>query len=124
AKNGRPDTALVRDYCLGDRQWRDWARRQVQQVVRGNQPHDPLAYNLRDELSITISANPFDYDFNPIALAGFGKWLRDQYRDLETLNADWETRFESWEQVRPFTTDQIKNRMASGDALPHGRPDW
>jgi len=26
--------------------------------------------------------------------------------------------------VKPFTTDQIKNRMSSGQALPSGKPDW
>jgi hypothetical protein len=124
AKSGRPDSALVRDYCLDDPQWRDWARGEVQHLVRKNQAHDPVAYDLRDELSTTISANPFDYDFNPIALARFREWLQTQYADLATLNSEWETRFSSWTEVRPFTTDQIKNRMASGDALPRGKPDW
>ena len=27
ARNGRPESALVRDYCLDDPQWRSWARR-------------------------------------------------------------------------------------------------
>ena len=84
----------------------------------------PLAYDIRDELSTTISANPFDYDFNPIALAQFRDWLKTQYADLAALNAEWETQFASWDEVKPFTTDQIKNRMASGDALPRGKPDW
>ncbi len=44
--------------------------------------------------------------------------------DLAALNAGWETTFESWDKVLPFTTDQIKNRMASGEALPRGKPDW
>jgi hypothetical protein len=124
AKSGRPDSALVRDYCLDDPQWGDWARQQVQQIVRKNREHDPLAYDLRDELSTTLSANPFDYDFSPIALAQFRAWLQTQYADLAALNTEWETQFASWADVRPFTTDQIKNRMASGDALPRGKPDW
>ena len=79
AKTGRPDTAFVRDYCLDDPEWRDWARGEVQQLARKNAPHQPLAYDIRDELSTTISANPFDYDFNPIALAKFREWLKTQY---------------------------------------------
>ena len=124
AKQGRPDSALVRDYCLDDPAWRDWARREVQRLALKNRPHEPLAYDLRDELSTTLSANPFDYDFNPIALAGFRAWLKRQYADIAALNAEWETSFPAWEQVRPFTTDQIKNRMGSGEALPRGNPDW
>ncbi len=124
AKQGRPDSALVRDYCLDDPAWRDWATREVQRLARKNREHEPLAYDLRDELSTTLSANPFDYDFNPIALAGFRAWLKHQYADLAALNAEWETSFPAWEEVRPFTTDQIKNRMGSGEASPRGNPDW
>jgi hypothetical protein len=124
AKGGRPDSALVRDYCLDDPQWREWACGEMQRVARKNMPNGPLAYNIRDELSTTISANPFDYDFNPITLQKFREWLKTQYRDLDALNAEWDTRFATWEEVKPFTTDQIKNRMASGDAIPRGKPDW
>jgi hypothetical protein len=124
AESGRPETAFLRDYCLEDPAWRDWARGQMQQIARKNKADEPLAYDIRDELSTTFSANPFDYDFNPLALAGFREWLRSEYHDLAGLNAEWETRFTSWDEVKPFSTDQIKNRMASGDALPRGKPDW
>ncbi|MDO8544027.1 MAG: beta-galactosidase [Opitutaceae bacterium] len=124
ARNGRPESALVRDYCLDDPGWRMWAAKEVQTAVRRHQTHRPLAYNLRDELSTTISANPFDYDFSPAARAGFRTWLKSQYRDLAALNTQWETRFPSWDDVRPFTTDQIKSRMAGGGAVPTGAPDW
>jgi hypothetical protein len=124
AQSGRPETALTRDYCLEDPSWRDWARGQMKQGAQKNKANNPLAYNIRDELSVTYSANPFDYDFSPLALAGFRDWLRAQYHDLASLNAEWETSFKSWDEVKPFTTDQIKNRMASGDAIPRGQPDW
>ena len=151
-KTGRSESAFVRDYCLDDPQWRSWARGEMQRVARKNAPHNPLAYDIRDELSTTISANPFDYDFSPITLAKFRDWLKDQYRPrggasvpasrgdgeqfpgalaassdqaaLAALNAQWETKFATWDDVKPFTTDQIKNRMASGDAIPRGQPDW
>jgi hypothetical protein len=123
-KEGRPESALARDYCLDAAEWRGWARGELQRLVRKNREHEPLAYDLRDELSTTISANPFDYDFNPVALARFRDWLKTQYSDVAALNAEWETHFNSWEEIKPFTTDQIKNRMASGDAIPRGKPDW
>jgi hypothetical protein len=124
AREGRPESALVRDYCFDDPEWRSWARGQMQQLVRKHRNREPLAYDIRDELSTTISANPFDYDYHPAALAAFRVWLKTQYADLTALNAGWETKFSSWEEVKPFTTDQIKNRMASGEALPRGKPDW
>jgi hypothetical protein len=124
ARNGRPESALVRDYCLEDPAWVGSAQKVVESIVRKNEPNGPLAYNIRDELSTTISANPFDYDFNPIALQHFRAWLKTQYSDLSALNAEWQTRFESWDDVKPFTTDQIKKRMVTGDSLPQEQPDW
>jgi hypothetical protein len=123
ARNGRPDSALTRDYCLDDLQWQNRAAGLMQNAARKNRTHEPLAYDIRDELSTTISANPFDYDFSPVALDGFRQWLKTQYRDLTELNGQWEMKFGSWQEVRPFTTDQIKNRMASGEAAPRGKPD-
>lgn len=124
AKNGRTERAFVREYCLDDPQWRGSARDQMQRAARRHRDHAPLAYDIRDELSVTISANPFDYDFGPLALAGFREWLKTQYRDLAALNAQWETDFTTWDDVLPFSTDRVKNRMASGDAAPRGQPDW
>ena len=120
----RDAAALQRDHSLDDPAWIDWSRNQVLNSARRNQPFKPLAYDLRDEISITISANPFDYDFSPHALNGFRQWLKDLYPTLDALNHQWQTQFANWDDVRPFTTDQIKNRLASGDALPRGNPDW
>lgn len=124
SKSGRPEAALVREYCLDDPAWQSWARGEMRRVARQNRPHAPLAYDIRDELSTTLSANPFDYDFHPLALAGFRAWLQTQYADLAALNRQWETGFRTWDEVRPFTTDQMKARMASGEAQPKGKPDW
>lgn len=123
-EQGRPEAQLVRDYSFDDPQWRGWARQQMQAVARQHRAQAPFAYDIRDELSTTISANPFDYDFGPAALAGFRVWLKKHYSDLATLNAAWETAFATWDDVRPFTTDQIKARMAGGGAVPRAAPDW
>jgi Beta-galactosidase len=123
-KGPRDKATLVRDYCLDAPAWRDWARNQMRSVVKKNAPHMPLAYDIRDEPSVTYSANPFDYDFNPITLKTFREWLKTQYANLAALNAGWETTFATWDQVMPFTTDEIKNRMASGKAIPRGKPNW
>ena len=123
-KDGRDEAGLIREYCFDDPKWRTWARTEMASLVKKNAPNKPLLYDIRDELSTTISANPFDYDFHPLALAGFRKWLQTQYASLDALNAQWETKFATWDDVKPFTTDQTKNRMASGDAIPRGKPDW
>jgi hypothetical protein len=124
SQSGRPESGLIRDYCLNDPKWFATASKQIQEVAKKNFPNHPLAYDIRDELSTTISANPFDYDFNPIALDAFRAWLRTQYTSLNALNEEWGTTFAAWSDVRPFTTDQIKNRMVSGATHPEGKLDW
>ena len=123
-KDKRDEDGLVREYSFDDPQWRDWAQKEMKRVVRKHAPHAPLLYNIRDELSVTQSANPFDFDFSLPALAGFREWLRKRYGALDALNAGWETQFKTWDEVKPFTTDQIKNRMASGFAIPQRNPNW
>lgn len=124
AKSGRSKEAMVREYSFDDPGWREWARGKMKEAVKVQAPHSPLLYDIRDELSTTISANPFDYDFSPAALQKFRDWLARRYVTIEKLNAQWETQFPNWGAVMPFTTDEIKNRQSGGGALPRGNPDW
>jgi hypothetical protein len=123
-KDSRDEAGLVREYCFDDPEWRASVQSEMHHLVKRNAPNAPLLYDIRDEISVTMSANPFDYDFGPRALAGFRAWLKTRYPSLEALNAEWETSFVAWDDVKPFTTDQIKNRMVSGKAIPSGKPDW
>jgi hypothetical protein len=116
--------AFIRPYTLSDPQWLLQAQDLMKQAANAHKASSPLMYDIRDELSTTLSANPFDYDFSPMALADFRIWLRTYYSELSTLNAQWDTDFPSWESVRPFTTDQIKARMLHGERQPTAQPDW
>jgi hypothetical protein len=124
AKSGRPEAMFRRGYCLDDPEWLGWARDEVRSIATRHRDHAPLAYDLRDELSVTMSANPFDYDFNPAAQEGFRRWLRKNYRSLDALNRQWGTQFKAWRDVAPIGTDRIKRRMVTGEAWPQGQPDW
>ena len=123
-KSGRPSSDFAREFCLDDPQWLDWARKQAREVASMNVEYRPLAYDIRDELSVTISANPFDYDFHPLAQAGFRKWLKTQYKDLDALNRQWETRYRNWDEVATWSTDEIKSRQTSSGPGEKGKPDW
>jgi hypothetical protein len=120
----RDEKAFVRDYSFDDSAWRESVFDVMRKAARHHAPFGPVAYDLRDELSVTISANPFDYDFSPTALAGFREWLKTQYPSLAALNEQWETDFPSWDAVMPFSTDRIKARMVTGERMPKGPPDW
>jgi len=113
-KKTRDKAAFIREYCLDDPAWRQWACEQMRAAVRKHKPYRPLLYDIRDELSVTISANPFDYCFCPKTLTAFRHWLKSQYPDLAALNRQWETDFPSWDSVTPFSTDEIKARQRRG----------
>ncbi|HYF35298.1 MAG TPA: hypothetical protein VD994_08430, partial [Prosthecobacter sp.] len=83
----RSEQGLVRLYSFEDPVWRKEALRDMRNLVTHHAPFQPLAYDIRDELSVTISANPFDYDFSAVSLAGFREWLKTRYSSLEGLNA-------------------------------------
>ena len=120
----RSADAFVRDYSFDDPQWLGAMTDLMSKTAAAHAAAQPLMHDLRDELSVTISANPFDYDFSPSALAGFRAWLKTEYPDLAALNAQWNTEFPSWDAVMPFSTDQIKARMVTGEKHPKGEPDW
>ncbi len=119
----RDRKSLERDYCLNDPAWLERMTTSVLETAHLHGVEKPLLYDLRDELSTTISANPFDYDFSPQALTAFRQWLQKRYSDLASLNAQWGSDFSSWEAVMPMTTDEMKHRLATGEP-PSNEVDW
>ena len=77
AKNGRPAADLVRPYSLDDPAWLQWGTQRMKDFAARHRANSPLAFNIRDELSTTLSANPFDYDFSDHTLKAFRTWLQD-----------------------------------------------
>ena len=110
---------LVRRPCLHDPDFWKEIKPRLQELVRPYVSHDPLLYNLQDELSIGSFASPMDYCFGPHTLREFRRWLRERYGALEALNREWETQFASWDEVEPMTTYQIKRRER--EALAEGQ---
>ncbi|MCB1208509.1 MAG: beta-galactosidase [Verrucomicrobiales bacterium] len=120
----RPASALVRDVCLNDTDWLERMSERMRSTAERHADSAPLLYDLRDELSTTTSANPFDYDFSETALEAFRAWLQKRYASIDALNTQWGTKFPNWAEVRPFTTDQIKQRMVSGSGPAPDVTDW
>lgn len=120
----RGHQAFVRDYCLVDPAWRESALKQMRQCGTRHAANNPVLYDIRDELSVTISANPFDYDFSPDSLAAFRIWLKKRYASLDLLNQAWKTSYPAWDAVRPFSTDEIKGRLAGRVDAQGKKPDW
>ncbi len=75
----------------------------------------PLFYSLASEPSATRLACAADFDFSPVALTEFQRWLeRDVYGTLPALNTSWGTSFGAWNEVQPMTTDEARFRLTDG----------
>ena len=75
-------------------------------TVKSQRYLHPLFFTT-DETGVADLVCPWDFDFDPRALAAFREWLRPQYGSLEALNRQWETTFTDWQDVMPFTTDEM-----------------
>ncbi len=63
---------------------------------------------LGDELSLTgYDGEAIDYCFGEHCLKAFRLWLKSRYGTLDQLNAAWETAFATWEDVLPFTRQEV-----------------
>ncbi len=96
--------ALVRDPSLSDPVWQARIDARLTAVVRQEQRYRPLFYNLGDETGIADLTSFWDFDLSPISLAAMRTWLHGQYITLDALNAEWGTRFATWNDVQPETT--------------------
>nr|MDD6336752.1 beta-galactosidase trimerization domain-containing protein [bacterium] len=98
--------AFIRHPSFHDEQALAQTVKTMQGTVENQKHLRPLFYTT-DETGVTDLIAAFDFDFDPRALADMRRWLKQQYGTLEALNAEWETAFESWDQVVPFTTDEM-----------------
>lgn len=69
-----------------------------------------LGVVLEDEPGIGVRANPTDWDLSPARVEAFREWMRSRVEVLAALNERWGTEYESWDEVRPWTTAAIRAR--------------
>ncbi len=113
AKDRSDKSLLVRKPCLNDPEMRKLEERFIRETSVApflKFAKKPIAIDLRDEPSVTQSANPFDYCFSGHCLKRFRERLKETYGTLDELNSAWETSFASWDAVQPLTTDEIRAR--------------
>lgn len=99
---------LTREVTLESPAFEAGMRAQLDKSLRPLAPLKPMACYLADESSLTFYGDAFDVDWAPESLAGLRRWLRDEYKSLDALNASWGTSFHDWETVVPMTTEEAQ----------------
>lgn len=101
---------LVRYPCMH----KETYRRRLLDNYRGYvgllKPRGCIGYSTGDEYSMIKSRKRADICFGADTMKAFGKWLREAYRTLDRLNAQWATDFKSWDEVEPLTYEDAWKR--------------
>jgi len=98
---------LERNPCLSNHITKRRLRWLFTHEGRMHRPYRPLFYSVGDEPGLANQAAPFDYCFSPYCKRAFRTWLKERYKTLEALNAQWGTKYKDWKEVRGATTDEI-----------------
>ena len=83
-------------------------RKNVSALRNGN----VIAYALDDEPSLGAFVNPADVDASHFSVVGFQNWLKQQYKNLKALNAQWGTGFISFENIQPMGFEQVRQGLS------------
>ena len=101
-------TKLVRPPCLSDPAFYAKQERSLSSVARriANLGLRYVWYG--DEQSLTgYGGKPIDFCFSEHCLREFRAFLKERYGSLEALNAAWATTFAAWDDVLPFTRQEV-----------------
>jgi hypothetical protein len=123
-QKSRSTLDLARPEPLSSKDVRARLRELVETRVARAAPLDPIAISLDDEISTTRLANPLDFCFAPESLQQFRTWLQRRYGTLENLSEHWQRSFDSWKDVLPPTTDEVRVRELYELTWPRNLADW
>ena len=101
---------LERNPCMSNHVIRGQLRWKFVHEARMHRDFRPLYYTVADEPGLGNQAAPFDFCYSPHCKAGFREWLQARYPSLEALNAQWDSSYASWDDVRGATTDEMVAR--------------
>ncbi len=98
--------------CLHDPEL--WARlnRSLTTTCRQAAPYSPAAYTLGDENYLFRGS--FECCHTPESITAYRQWLQKRYRTIEALNAEWATRYRSFDEIeRPMLLAEAAQQTTS-----------
>jgi hypothetical protein len=108
AKTG-DKTKLVRRACVSDPKFFENRGKSFKRYFERVLPHRGyLSFGFGDEQSMTgYEGRAIDFCFSEHCLREFRKFVKARYGTLERLNAEYDSGFASWDDVMPFTRDEV-----------------
>ncbi|MCK5802170.1 MAG: beta-galactosidase, partial [Lentisphaeria bacterium] len=115
----RQKTGLARKPCLTDPAHLDAWTAGLRERAKAAAPYGPIAYTLGDE-NFLVTAK-LDVCQSPTCLIAFRTYLQKHYADLAALNAEWDTKFATWNDVMPTTFKEAKESGQHARWVDHRR---
>lgn len=99
---------LCRVPCLNNEEF--WAKngKDITKAVKENKKYAPISYFANDEGSLTSYTDELELCFCHHCMSKMREWLKGEYKSLEELNGKWNTNFQGWDQVIPYTSEEAK----------------
>lgn len=85
----------------------------LSKAVKAQMRFRPFFYGHTDEGGVADLVSAWDFCFCPNCLKAMRTWLQGQYGTLEALNKQWQTSFATWDEVTPFSTDEMMARKGN-----------
>ena len=123
-KDPNSKEAFKRSPSLWDPVWRSRVHDRAVASAKRFSPYRPFFYSLGDESGIADLAAFWDFDFSDLSLVPMRRWLRQQYGTLDALNKEWESNFQTWEEVTPPTTHEAMQRKGDNFAAWADFKEW
>ncbi len=99
---------LQRKPCLSNPEFLERIKEDYRQIGKNQHKFGLRFYWMGDEQSLTgYGGTPIDFCFSEHCLFEFRNFLKLKYDSLAKLNQEWQCEFETWEEVLPFTKDEI-----------------
>ncbi|MDY0175302.1 MAG: beta-galactosidase [Lentisphaeria bacterium] len=107
SKMGQED--LQRNPCFSDPEFRLRLKNELQQKTLINKPYSPYySLSINAGISPLRCITPLDLCFSPTCQKSFREYLKREYTSLEALNKQWETAFNSWDEIKAMTFAQAR----------------
>jgi len=102
--------------CHNDFEFRKGLHDRVRDAVRSYSKFDVFGFMCGDEWGYMETNTGHDACWSEHCKAKFQMWLEERYETIGALNQQWDTRYESFEDIMPITAaDARKQAKAKGD---------
>ena len=75
-----------------------------------------VSYALDDEVSLGSFCSPCEVDGSPLSVAGYRKWLEQEYHSVDALNKQYSSAYKSFEEISPKSFEAFRQTI-HGDGL-------